>query len=108
MTQHTINADTARLHHELANSPVPLLVDFTANWCGPCKGMAPGLELFAQERSGTIRVLKIDIDENKEEARSRGIRSVPTLMLFKEGTLLDTRAGAMTKAQLDAFVKPAE
>jgi thioredoxin 1 len=89
----------------LAARQEPVLVDFSASWCGPCKAMAPALEAFAERRRNRLAVVKLDIDEAPDIAARYSIRSVPTLMLFKDGKPLAMQAGMMSEAQLDRFVE---
>jgi thioredoxin 1 len=84
----------------------PVLVDFHATWCGPCKMMAPELQRFAQNNSGKLRVIKIDIDKNQQTAQQFKIQGVPTLILFKEGKVLWRQSGAMSAQQISAAVNP--
>lgn len=85
---------------EIINSPTPVLVDFYADWCGPCKMMAPILKDVANEMEGKMRVLKVDVDRNQKAAAKYGIRSIPTIILFQNGKILWRHAGAMQKPQL--------
>jgi thioredoxin len=82
----------------------PVLVDFSASWCGPCRAMAPALEAFAAHRTDNLAVVKIDIDAAPAVASRHGIRSVPTLMLFQDGQPVAVQSGAMSEKQLAAFV----
>lgn len=91
----------------LSGSVTPVLIDFFAHWCGPCKALAPVLDDFAAERAGALSVLKIDVDRFAEIAGLAGIRSVPTLMIVKDGRVLGTRAGSMPKQALATFVDQA-
>lgn len=91
---------------ELIKNKQPVLVDFHATWCGPCKMMAPELQRFAQNNTGKLRVVKIDIDKNEQTARQFNIQGVPTLILFKEGKVLWRQSGAMTAQQISAAVNP--
>lgn len=86
--------------HQVINSKQPVLVDFHATWCGPCKQMAPELQRFAQKNSGKLRVIKIDIDKNQTAAQQFNIQGVPTLILFKEGKVLWRQSGAMSAQQI--------
>jgi len=88
----------------LAGSGTPTLVDFSATWCGPCKALAPVLEAFANERAGSLKVVKMDIDQFSTLAGEVGIRSVPTLMVVKDGKVLAARSGSMPKPMLASFV----
>lgn len=92
--------------HQLINSDQPVLVDFHATWCGPCKQMAPELQRFARENSGKLRVVKIDIDKNRETASEFNIQGVPTLILFKQGKPIWRQSGAMSASQISQFVTP--
>jgi thioredoxin 1 len=85
---------------QVINSKQPVLVDFHATWCGPCKQMAPELVRFAQNNSGKLRVIKIDIDKNQTAAQQFNIQGVPTLILFKEGKVLWRQSGAMSAQQI--------
>jgi thioredoxin 1 len=90
---------------EVIKNKQPVLVDFHATWCGPCKMMAPELKRFAQNNSDKLRVIKIDIDRNQEAARQFNIQGVPTLILFKEGKVLWRQSGAMSAQQISDAVK---
>ena len=89
---------------EVLKSDVPVLVDYWADWCGPCKVIAPVLEEIAAEYAGKIRVCKLDIDSNEDTPPKYGIRGIPTLMLFKNGAVEATKVGALSKSQLTAFL----
>lgn len=89
---------------EVLKSDVPVLVDYWAEWCGPCKSIAPILEDVAKEYGGRLKIAKINVDENQSTPAKFGIRGIPTLMLFKNGNVEATRVGALTKSQLTAFL----
>ena len=83
----------------------PVLVDYWAEWCGPCKMIAPVLDEIAKEFDGKVKVAKLNIDENQATPPKYGIRGIPTLMLFKNGTVEATKVGAVSKSQLTAFLE---
>jgi thioredoxin 1 len=83
----------------------PIVVDFWAEWCGPCKQMAPHLDAVADEMSDTIRVAKINVDDNPMAASKYGVRGLPTLMLFKGGKMVQSQAGAMSKQRITEWIK---
>lgn len=89
---------------EVLQSEQPVLVDYWADWCGPCKMIAPVLEEIADEYDGKIKVAKLNIDENSGTPPKYGIRGIPTLMLFKGGNVEATKVGALSKSQLTAFI----
>jgi len=89
---------------EVLNSDLPVLVDYWAEWCGPCKSIAPILDEVAQEYDGRLKVAKMNVDENQQVPAKFGIRGIPTLMLFKNGNLEATKVGALSKSQLTAFL----
>jgi thioredoxin 1 len=89
---------------EVLQSQTPVLVDYWAEWCGPCKMIAPALDQIASEYAGRLKVAKLNIDENQATPPKYGIRGIPTLMLFKNGNLEATKVGAVSKTQLAAFI----
>ena len=90
--------------NEVLESAEPVLVDYWAEWCGPCKMIAPILTEIASEYQGKVKVAKLNIDENPQTPPKYGIRGIPTLMLFKDGNVEATKVGAMSKSQLTAFI----
>ncbi len=83
---------------------IPVVVDFWAPWCGPCRMLAPSLEKIADERAGAVVVAKYNVDESQEVAAENGIRSIPTILVYKNGEVVGRHTGAVGKAQLDAFI----
>ncbi|RMG28246.1 MAG: thioredoxin TrxA [Gammaproteobacteria bacterium] len=90
--------------HEVLESPLPVLVDYWAEWCAPCKAIAPLLDEIAAEYDGRLKVAKLNIDENQTTTHRYGIRGIPTLMLFKNGNVEATKVGGVSKSQLTAFI----
>jgi len=99
---HTSDAD---FDSDVLKSDLPVLVDYWAEWCGPCKMIAPVLDNIADEYDGKLRIVKLNIDENPQTPPKFGIRGIPTLMLFKNGAVEATKVGAMSKSQLSAFIE---
>jgi len=89
---------------EVLGSSVPVLVDFWAEWCGPCRAMSPAIDAVADALTGKAKVGKVDIDTNRSVAMKYGIAAIPTVMIFKGGQLAATKVGALSKAQLTAFI----
>jgi len=94
----------ASFESDVLKSAAPVVVDFWAEWCGPCKSIAPILEAVAKEYGGRLKVAKINVDENGGTAAKFGVRGIPTLMLFKNGAVVATKVGALSKSQLTLFL----
>ncbi len=105
MSDHIVHVSDATFEQEVLKSPSPVLVDFWAEWCGPCKMIAPILDDVAREYADRLKVVKLNIDESPETPPKYGIRGIPTLMLFKGGSVEATKVGAMSKSQLAAFIE---
>lgn len=104
MSDQIVHVSDADFEAEVLKSEHPVLVDYWAEWCGPCKMIAPILDEMAASYSGKLKVAKLNIDENPETPPKYGIRGIPTLMLFKNGAVEATKVGALSKAQLSAFI----
>ena len=99
--------DEENFTNNVLNAETPVLVDFWAEWCGPCKQLTPTVEEVAAENEGKIKVFKMDVDANRETAARYGVRSIPTLIIFKNGEPVGTEIGALSKQQLEDFINTA-
>ena len=104
MSKNIIHLSDATFETEVLQSTVPVLVDYWAEWCGPCKMIAPILDEVAGNYQGKLQIAKMNVDENREIPGKFGIRGIPTLMLFKNGQLAATKVGALSKSQLTEFI----
>jgi len=103
----TKSVNDAEFENEVLQADSPVLVDFWAEWCGPCKALSPLLDEVAGEMGGKIKVVKVNIEEAPEAPTKYGVRGVPTLMIFKNGQVVDTRVGGMPKGQLSEWIEGA-
>ncbi|OQX39234.1 MAG: thioredoxin [Oceanospirillales bacterium LUC14_002_19_P2] len=99
-----VNITDATFEEQVLKAEMPVLVDYWAEWCGPCKMIAPVLEEIAAEYDGKLKLCKLNIDENEATAPKYGVRGIPTLMLFRNGAVEATKVGALSKSQLTAFL----
>ncbi|BBB31408.1 MULTISPECIES: thioredoxin TrxA [Neptunomonas] len=104
MSENIVNVTDASFDEDVLKADTAVLVDYWAEWCGPCKMIAPVLEEIAKDYEGRLKICKLNIDENSETPPKFGIRGIPTLMLFKGGNVEATKVGALSKSQLSAFI----
>lgn len=104
MSEHIHHVTDNNFDAEVLQEALPVLVDYWAEWCGPCKMIAPILDEVASEYSGRLKIAKLNIDDNQDTPAKFGIRGIPTLMLFKGGNVEATKVGALSKSQLTAFI----
>ncbi|MRI33270.1 thiol reductase thioredoxin [Endozoicomonas sp. OPT23] len=99
-----VNVTDASFDEDVLKAEGPVLVDYWAEWCGPCKMIAPVLDEISKDYAGKLKICKLNIDENEATAPKYGVRGIPTLMLFKNGNVEATKVGALSKSQLTAFL----
>ena len=104
MSEQIVHITDDSFESDVLQSPQPVLIDYWADWCGPCKAIAPVLDEIAKEYDGKLKVAKLNIDENPNTPPRYGIRGIPTLMLFKNGEVQAQKLGAMSKGQLNEFL----
>tara|TARA_B100000965_G_C19491520_1_gene713239 strand:- start:138 stop:458 length:321 start_codon:yes stop_codon:yes gene_type:complete len=100
----TISTDDKNFNKDVSSSSHDVIVDFWAEWCGPCKQIGPILEEISEEKKETIKILKLNIDENPETPQKYGVRGIPTLMMFRDGKLIDTKVGSLPKSSLIEWI----
>ena len=101
----TVAVTDATFDEEVKNSDVPVVVDFWAEWCGPCKQIGPALEELSEEMGGKVKIAKVDVDSNPNTAAAMGVRGIPALFIFKNGEVISNRAGAAPKAALQSWIE---
>ncbi|AFC85242.1 thioredoxin TrxA [Frateuria aurantia] len=104
MSELITHTSDAAFEQDVLNSDTPVLLDFWAEWCGPCKSIAPVLDELAKQYEGKLRIAKINIDENQQTPRNFNVRGIPTLMVFKNGKVEATQVGAVGKGQLTQLI----
>ena len=104
MSENINHVTDATFESDVLKAETPVLVDYWAEWCGPCKAIAPILDEVAKEYHGKLKVMKLNVDENHQVPKKYNIRGIPTLMLFKNGNIEATKIGALSKSQLTAFL----
>lgn len=103
----TVAVTDATFEAEVLKSDIPVVVDFWADWCGPCKQIGPSLEELSDEMSGQIKIAKVNVDEHSGMAAQLGVRGIPALFIFKDGQVVSNKAGAAPKAALESWIKEA-
>ena len=103
----TVKIDNSNFQSDVLGSSEPVVVDFWAEWCGPCKMISPALEEISEEMDGKVKIAKINVDENQELAVQYGVRSIPMLLMFKNGEIADQMIGVAPKAKLSDWIKNA-
>jgi thioredoxin 1 len=104
MSEHIQAVTDGDFETEVLKSPLPVLVDYWADWCAPCRALGPVVDEISEDYDGRLKVTKMDIDQNPKTPAGYGIRNIPTLMLFKDGNLVATKVGLLSKSQLTSFI----
>ena len=105
MSEHIVHVTDASFEADVISSKIPVLLDFWAPWCGPCKMIAPMLDELSNDYGGRIKICKIDVDDNPTTPNKFNVRGIPTLIIFKDGNVEATKVGALSKAQLIEFIE---
>ena len=104
MSENILSVVDETFDQEVLKSDIPVLVDFWAEWCGPCRAIAPIIEEIARDYQGKVKIVKLNVDDNPKTTANFGVRGIPTLILFKQGKSVDTHVGMTSKSQLAAFL----
>lgn len=105
MSEKIVHTTDSNFENDVLKSELPVLVDYWAEWCGPCKMIAPILDEIAGAYHGKLKIAKVNVDQNQQVTQKYGIRSIPTLMIFKDGAVQAQKVGALSKSQLTAFIE---
>lgn len=106
-SDHVFEADASSFDESVLNSDVPVVVDFWAPWCGPCKAIGPMLDQVAEAKAGELRIAKVNVDQNMPLAAKYGVRNIPALLLVKGGKVVDTRVGALSRSAFEGWIAQA-
>jgi thioredoxin 1 len=106
-SDHVFEADASSFDESVLSSDVPVVVDFWAPWCGPCKAIGPMLDQVAESKGGELRIAKVNVDQNMPLAAKYGVRNIPALLLVKGGKVVDTRVGALSRSAFEGWIAQA-
>ena len=101
----TVSVTDATFDAEVKNADIPVVVDFWAEWCGPCKQIGPALEELSSQYEGKVKIVKVNVDENPDSPAQMGVRGIPALFMFKDGQVVSNKVGAAPKASLEDWIK---